>query len=316
GTADGERDEQFVHLDNYGKFAKDPHLGNRSIYNVFYVRHVDANGTPEEPYGQAANGPTGPSTQIAEFEDSGAFVYAEAKHLEDMYRVSREGPLVEKWTRRIVFARPNRVIVFDETAAGEADADQFMAWNFSGEPLAADDAARRDIRYGNDFAGSVTQVLPEGAKGTCVNLFSANKVWQLQVRPGTKARLQTWITVFDLSESREAVAVAKAIPVREGRAAGVLIAPRGSQASATLFVTQPFDNAGPDTIRYVIPGRSTRHLITGLHGGSRYFVACARDGADITVSVKGGGAITASGGFIASSAGVLSFATSESGEVR
>lgn len=56
-------------------------------------------------------------------------------------------------------------------------------------------AARFDVGEGEAYAGSITPLLPAGL--VIVDVFDEGKVFRLEVRPGTPAREQRWITVID-----------------------------------------------------------------------------------------------------------------------
>lgn len=77
--------------DRYGNWSVDHNIGNRTLYNTFQVRQLDAQGNLVAPYGQSSRQRSeGARTQISRFEDGGSYVLTVAQFLEDMYYPFRD----------------------------------------------------------------------------------------------------------------------------------------------------------------------------------------------------------------------------------
>jgi len=312
GTSDGEVGEKAVYRANYGKFNQDATAGNRDLYSIFYVRHLDAASQPVEPYGEGAFGPAEAQTHISSFEDAGDYVLAIGSNLEDMYRSGSTARFVQRWTRKVFFLRPNQILVHDETETGDAGFDQFLAWTFSGRPLEDKNHGRFDVTHppaavDAKFAGSMTQVLPIGAHVTSTDLFHAGKVWRAEVRPPSRDVRQNWLTVFDLASSPERVATAIPVRVISGAASGTVLA-SSTQISVVLFCDNEVTgrNSG---LQYRVPAASAHHFLIGLAGNAPYKVLVSEQGGEHVITVSPGGSLHASSG------GVLSFQITASGGV-
>ena len=61
GINDGDKFWEFIYNENFGNWDADPTKGDRTIYNVFYVKHGR--------YGQAAYDPTVAHARISRFDD-------------------------------------------------------------------------------------------------------------------------------------------------------------------------------------------------------------------------------------------------------
>ena len=324
----GNVDETNVYNDEYGEF--DPtniYFGNRTIYNIFYVRKMSAN-EPVTAYGQLAeSAEDGARTQVAAFEDGSTYVYTLATHLEDMYRLDENNNAqVAAWSREIVYLRPSRFLVYDRTTAGNASggntaSDQFLAFHFPANPASVSAPAgeqRFDITYDATYAGAITTVLPANTTTQIIGMYppvppdydgSTNvKVWQLQIRAPTSAARQSWLTAFDLATSATSVATASAVDVTSANAVGALL------VAASGNETVLFNNGAPNTtiagtVTYSVPTANTTHFITELPPDTGYSIAVVVADSTHTITVTPGGSFTTSAN------GVLSFNVSAAGTV-
>jgi hypothetical protein len=323
----GDQDENRIDTDAFGNTDGTIYSGNRTIYNIYYVRNITA-GFVNDRYGQAAYTAEDDNAQthVAAFEDGATYVLASAVRLEDMYRPDGVGaPQVVSWSREVVYLRPERVVVYDRTVAGNASGgntadDQFLAFHFAANPVAGSAPAgetRYDVTYNATYAGAMTSVLPANNTTTIVGLFPPNgtdpgsspvKVWQLQVRAPDANATQRWLTVFDTATSAGAAATASAIAVTQGSAVGtVLSGASGNQA--VLFNTGTPDTAIAGTVAYSTPAAATVHFITELPANSAYTAAAVVNGANHDITVTPGGPLSTS------PQGVLTFTVSASGQV-
>ncbi len=318
----GNTDENNVYNDEYGDFnATNFYLGNRTIYNIFYVRKLNG-ANLVDPYGQTANAAEdGARTKVSKFEDGQTYVYTLATNLEDMYRNDSEhNPQVASWSREIVYLRPNRFIVYDRTTAGNSTAgntasDQFLAFHFPANPAVATapaDEERYDVTYDSTYAGAMTTVLPANATTQVIGMYPSSnpvKVWQVQIRPPNNQATQTWLTSFDLATSASGVATATAIDVTSGTAVGtLLVGPVGNEA--VLFNSGAASTTISDSIAYTLPQMQTTHIVTELPAASAYSVTVSVSGGDHNITIAPGGSLSTS------ARGVLTFSVSASGTVE
>ncbi len=312
----GNADETKVYNDNYGAFNGTVYLGNRQLYNVFYVRNMSGS-TVVQGYGQNPNTIEGDQvrTRVSAWENGADYVYVLATHLEDMYRVFSAGPAVSAWSREIVYLRPNRFVVYDRTVKGSAGYDQFMAWHFPANPVAAGTTAgqnRLDVTYQGNYVGAMTTVLPANATTATLPLYPGDnpvKAWQVQVRPPDATVSQTWLTVFDLSSTAANVATASPVTVNQGSITGVqLLANDGN--SVVIGSTGAAGAALTGTISYRVAPVAAYHVITELAASTGYTVTATPNGnmRDISVSVGGTS--------MSSATGVLSFHVTTAGVVQ
>jgi hypothetical protein len=276
GTSDGEINEKDVYHANYGKFDQNPAYGNRDLYSIFYAKPVVA-----EPYGQGALGPAEVRTRIAEFEDTGVYMYAAAIHLEDMYRATERSKPVRQWTREILFLRPNRIVIYDRTES-EPGADSFLAWTFASEPRSVQN---RIVVPG----ATMTTVLPERARFASRDLYNAHKVWREEVRAPDVVPTQTWLTLFETSPQPSS-----ASPIGHN---GVLLRP--GEIAVVIGVSA-----------YDLPSGPSDNLVLHLEPNGHYDVTVRREGETSHVAVHSGEALQAS------PAGILSFRITASGKVK
>ncbi len=314
----GTADENDVYNDNYGSFNGTPYLGNRELYNIFYVRDMNG-GMALYPYGQGAytTESNNVRTQVTGFADGGSYVYVLATHIEDMYRKFSGNPAVAAWAREIVYLRPNRFVVYDRTTEGSSSYDQYMAWAFPASPVAASAPSGQnilDVTYNGQFAGAMTTVLPANATLTTTPLYPGDnpvKVYQVQVRPPDTNVNQQWLTVFDLSSSASTVAAAAPITNAQGGIAGVVLTDKGGNHGNDVVVVSTGAPGTPiaGTISYTVPAQAAEHVITELQPSTGYAVSVSVSGATQTITVSPGGSYTSS------AQGVLNFNVSAAGAV-
>jgi hypothetical protein len=323
----GAEDENRIDTDAFGNTDGTIYSGNRTIYNIYYVRNITA-GFVNDRYGQAAYTleDDNAQTHVAAFEDGASYVLALAVRLEDMYRPDgSNNPQVASWSREIVYLRPNRVLVYDRTLAGNASGgntadDQFLAFHFAANPVSASAPAgetRYDVTYNATYAGAMTTVYPANNTTAIVGLFPPNgsdagssqvKVWQVQVRPPDTSDTQRWLTVFDTATSAGAVATASRISVTQGGIVGSVLA-TASGNQAVLFNTGAPDTTIAGTLAYSTPAAATVHFITELPASTSYSVAAVVNGSNHDITVTPGGPLATS------AHGVLTFTVSATGQV-
>ena len=314
---EGNADETRIMADNFGSFtSNNVYSGNRTLNNVFYVRHMSGASTVE-PFGQfaAATEDRVVGTHVSHYEDGGNYVYTVAEKLEDMYRPFSAGPGVAKWARQVVYVRPNRFVVYDRTQEGRADYDQYLAFHFPGSPISATSASgtsRLDVSAGGGFAGSMSVVLPANATTTTIAMYPAkpsSKVWEVQVRPADTALAQRWLTVFDLSSSSTAVAKATAVSVDSGNAVGALLAD-ANMNTVVLSNAGTVGTAVQGPINYRTPAIATHHVLTELNASTGYSISVAVANGEHRLTVAAGGA------YMTSANGVLEFNIAANGVVN
>lgn len=314
----GNADEILLAGDNFGNFnANNVYSGNRTLNNVFYVRHMSG-GSPVEAFGQiaATTEDDAVRTRVSHFEDGGDYVYASAEKIEDMYRRFKNNAVaVAGWTRQIVYLRPNRIVVYDRTEEGSADYDQYLAFHFAGAPTTANAPAgtsRMNVNVGATFAGAMSVVLPANAQTKTLATYPpkpSGKVWEVQVRPADTAPAQRWLTVFDLSASSNAVAGASAVTVDSNNVVGAFLADTDEN-------TVVLSNAGAagttvqGTISYHVPAVATHHVLTELKPNTGYAISVG------VVNKQHQLTITVGGTHVTSANGVLEFHVAPDGAVN
>jgi len=314
----GTADEDRIYADNYGSFNGSVFNGNRQLYNVFYVRNISGSNVATA-YGQGARTTEddGVRTRVTAYEDGTDYVYVRASHIEDMYRASGGalGQGVTGWSREITYLRPSTVIVHDRTAASSTSLDQFMAWHFPANPVAAGSASgsrRFDVTFNGAFAGAITTVIPANAATSIAALYPSSnpaKAWQLQVRPAAPATTQQWLTVFDLSSSPAKVAATSAVIINKGNVLGVRVA---AADGVTVLINSAgaADTAVTSDIAYFVPAEAAHHLVTELKPFQGYSVTVNSQSSGRTINITSGGTVVASG------KGVLGFYVNGSGAVQ
>jgi hypothetical protein len=323
----GDSDENRIDTDAFGNTDGTIYSGNRTIYNIFYVRNITGSFVNER-YGQAAYTAEDDNAQthVAAFEDGYSYVLALGTQLEDMYRPDSVGnPQVASWSREVVYLRANHVLVYDRTTAGNVVGgnttdDQFLAFHFPANPAtgsAPSGETRYDVTYNSVYAGAMTTVLPANAATTIIGMYPANgtdpgsspvKVWQVQVRAPDANATQQWLTAFDLSTSSSSVATASSINVTSGTALGALLASSAGN-QAVLFNTGAAGTTIAGAVAYTVPKVATIHFITELPASSGYTVAAVVNGSNHDITVTPGGSLTTS------AKGVLTFTVSAAGVV-
>jgi hypothetical protein len=309
GTNDGDANGDLIYEDLFGDHDAHPDQKNRTIFNIFYARGPQ--------FGQIPVDPDEGHTRIDRFEDVGAYLLVRGTHLEDMYRASPGGRLVESWTRQVTYLRPALFVIEDWTRVSKGCPDAWLAFHVDAAPVAAGGPAgaggkpgaasgpategRWDIGTGARFSGSLTPVFPRGGKVTAVDVFGKHKVWRIEVRAPDAGVEQRWLTVVDAAATPGQAVRPSALSkfdgsVQAGGMLGVLVPGRPSQV-----VLSPVGHEPDGEIRYAVPSGPTVHVVNGLRAGQGYSVAFAAGGGRTSVR------ITASGDRRASPAGVLSF---------
>lgn len=305
---------------NDGGNWDDPMYGNlfdskvRDIFNVFYVK------TASGDYGQAAYDPTIAHTALSHVEDGGGYVRMRGDKLEELYRPGgpASGGAVSSWTRDVVYVRPQLFVVYDRATASTAGADQWMAWHFGKIPVegAAPQSGshRWNISYNGAFAGAMTTLLPTGNATSMVNVFSSNKLYRVEVRPGAVAASHQWLTVFDASASSGAVAAATRLSAADGNVSlgavqGTVI--QGASGNvAVLFGTGAAGTPVPGALTFTLPAVASTVIITDLPAGASYTVTATPVAGGLSVhAVSGAGFSTTGNGTLyvnVSAGGVVS----------
>ncbi len=313
----------LTYNDRFGNWDVDHTLGNRTLYNTFQVRHLDAQGNILDNYGEWALQRTdGVRTKIGRYEDGGSYVLAVGQFLEDMYRpfqtiCAGQSPITS-WSRQIVYLRPSQFVVYDRTGICDKSLDQYLAFHFPANPVEVTPPApglhRLDVST-TQFAGSMTTILPANAAITTTDRLSSdsatwNKLWRTEIRaPGAPAAAHLWMTVFDLAPSSAQVAAATGVTVSGGSAVGALLAsPAGN--SVVISGTAPVGTAIAGPISYTVPAAATRHVITDLAPSAGYTVSVSVSGGNHIVTVAPGGS------FSATANAVLSFSVTAGGLVQ
>lgn len=312
----GNADETKIFNDNYGDLDGTPYSGNRQLYNVFYVRSMSGSSVAQR-FGQGAYTTEDDNvrTKVSAYEEGGGYVYMLATHLEDMYRRFSGGAAVSAWSRQVVYLRPNRFIVYDRTTEGSANYDQYMAWHFPANPVAASAPAgqnRFDVTYGGKYMGAMTTVLPAGTKTTTVGMYPGDnpvKAWQVQVRPADTGTSQRWLTVFDLSGTAAKVATASPVTVGQGGIVGVeLLASDGNAVVVSSSGAPGTPLSGG--IVYGVQPLSAYHVVTDLVPDTGYTVTTSANAGLRNVNISVGGTT------MSSDKGVLSFYVTADGTVQ
>jgi hypothetical protein len=312
----GNADETKIFNDNYGDLDGTPYSGNRQLYNVFYVRSMSGSSVAQR-FGQGAYTTEDDNvrTKVSAYEEGGGYVYMLATHLEDMYRRFSGGAAVSAWSRQVVYLRPNRFVVYDRTTEGSANYDQYMAWHFPANPVAASAPAgqnRFDVTYGGKYMGAMTTVLPAGTKTTTVGMYPGDnpvKAWQVQVRPADTGTSQRWLTVFDLSGTAAKVATASPVTVGQGGIVGVeLLASDGNAVVVSSSGAPGTPLSGG--IVYGVQPLSAYHVVTDLVPDTGYTVTTSANAGLRNVNISVGGTT------MSSDKGVLSFYVTADGTVQ
>jgi hypothetical protein len=288
-TRDGDGVHEAIYADLFGKGEDEKGPGNRTLHNVFYVK--------QGRFGQEAATPDRAKTRLSRFEDGGSYVLFRGEGLEDMYRKQGDGAVV-RWTRQVTYVRPGRFVIDDRTTVRDPAADQLQSFHFAGKP----DASRGStfgLRSRLGMVGTVTSILPEGAKTSFVDVLEKGKVFRLEVRPGRPGPEQRWLTVVDTARSTDEAAVATVVR-GEGIGAGVSL--RAKEGSSVVV------SADTPALRYTAPRAATLHLVTDLPPGD-YSVTTSLEGANVSIRIVAGGPMKAT------EAGVLRFQIDRDGHL-
>lgn len=281
----------------------------RRIYNVFYSNRDMGY------WGQYSQGAGDTLTTLDRFEDAGAYVFMRAINLEQMYLPVHP---ITNWVRQVAYLRPKLFVVYDRTAIRNTTNDQWMAWHVHRAPSeqagAVPGTHRFDVKDGALFRGSLTTVLPSGHTNQLVNVFSASKVYRLEVRPGSPTVSNRWLMVFDAADS--ATNVWKVSPltsasgnVVSGNIEGAYLASATSSGTNTvvLFNTTASDLGGSVTLH--APATNTVYLVNGLVPSSAHSINVTTASGQHTVQINSGS------GFTVSAVGSLYFRVNSAGNV-
>ncbi len=202
GTNDGDPYETLIYNDLFD--GKQP----RDLFNVFMTSRPTPTGQGDQSRADGAKTKT-------TFTDHGAYAVARSVHLEDMYpQRAGDKRAITRWSRDVVYVRPNLFIVHDRTSVTKPVPDEWLGWSFLGRPRAAG-AGRYRLP-----AGTVQAVLPAGNVEEVVNVFGSNKVYRVEVRrrPRGYARVDHRLPGRPRHIARSAGAGARRIrgPRREG----------------------------------------------------------------------------------------------------
>jgi len=296
--------DDLVYADNFGANA------TRGLFNIFYAGPADQMG--QGPRSRAG----GAATRMSAFEQNSTFVFMRATNLADMYgRGDSAGP-VSGWTRDVTYLRPNLFVVNDRTTVTDPNVTQFLRFHFAGAPNQAPSPSagvrRYDLGSGSSYAGTVSSVLPAGhTEQVTPNIFAGSDVSRIDVKPGTKASQNQWLTVIDAAGSPASAAVASPLTaadrtVTSGEVAGVVLRSGGGNF-AVLSGTGPAGTVVNGTIRYHLPAASTLNVVSDLAPNTSYAVTTTADATGLTVQIASGSGSTTS------AAGVLSFTTPTAG---
>lgn len=274
--------------------AVDGVKSGRRLFNTFYAVR------PSGYWGQIGNGPDGAATTtLSRFEEGTDYVLARGTKLENQYFDDHP---IKGWTRTVVFLRPQLFVVHDRTTVNDANVDNWMAWHVAAAPAeqaAAAGTHRFDVLDtraafgGNLFRGRVTTVLPAGHTVSAVNLYNYGKVYRLEVRPGTPAANNTWLTVLDASASAAQAGDVTALTQAAGNlstdaAEGSLI--RNAAGNyAVLFSKSASALAGSFTLR--VPADDTYLFVADLAPSTGYTVTATVAAGTITLSLSPGGSV-------------------------
>jgi hypothetical protein len=308
--------------DRFGNWDVDHRLGNRTLYNTFQVRHLDATGNILDNYGQWAMGrDDGSRTKIGRYEDGGSYVLSVGQFLEDMYRpfqtICPGVPPVTSWSREVVYLRPSQFVIYDRTGICNSSLDQYLAFHFPANPVEVTGGAagtrRFDINPGL-FAGAMTTILPASPSLTITDHVAPdpatwNKMWRIEERaPGAKTTGHVWMNVFDAAPTSSQVAAASAVNITAGPAVGALLQ-SSTGNSVVIAGTAAFGTAISGPLGYVVPAAQTRHVVTDLTPSTGYTITVSVGGGNHTVSITPGGSS------MTTANGALTFQVSAGGQV-
>src|SRR5256885_7396886 len=276
--------DDLVYNDNFGSAS------TRGLYNVFYT---DA----PTPTGQNARSRAdGARTRMSAFDQTPSYVFMRAGTLEDMY--PRSGtPTISSWTRDVTYLRPNLFVVYDRTTVTNASVGQWQRFHFAGTPtkVAAPSAgvSRYDISTVATYAGSVSSVLPAGHQEQVTpTVFSGSDVSRIDVRPGTAASQNQWLTVIDAAGSPAEAAQASRLSAADGNVSagtvtGTLLRSSGGNF-AVLAGTGGAGTGGTPPIRDHLPAVTTPNVVSDLAPGSPLAANTTPGPTGVTVQLQPG----------------------------
>lgn len=145
-----------------------------------------------------------------------------------------------------------------------------------------------------------------------VNVFDSDKMYRVEVRPGSSGAQKQWLTVLDASASPAAVAGASVVNASSGASPNVQGAnlSRAGEQTVVLFSTGAWDHAISGPVSYGVPVASTMHVIADLQSGVEYAVGVATVGNEHRVNVQPGA------GIMSSPNGTLEFLVTSGGQVQ
>jgi hypothetical protein len=271
GTEDGEGLYDAIYEDLFGNNDVDASKGNRTLFNIFYVKGKN--------YGQIPTDPKGCHVRVGLYEDGGTFVRVRGDKLEEAYRRPGGKTLVASWTRQVTYVRPNLFIIEDRTRSGDPSADQWLAFHVGGAPVGAGSEAY-ELQPGKDYAGRLTPLLPRGRKVTVEDLFKKKKVYRVSIRPGQPGAEQRWLTVFDAAarpaEAADARLMQPGDALLEGELEGLLLRRAGDQIVVLSAASPGKPLAG--RLRYRVPQSATLHVVSDLPPSTAYKITVAASG--------------------------------------
>src|SRR5256885_13942916 len=274
--------DDFVYNDNFGSAS------TRGLYNVFYT---DA----PTPTGQNARSRAdGARTHMSAFDQTSSYVFMRAGTLEDMYPRSGPPP-ISSWTRDVTYLRPNLFVVYGRTTVSNPNIGQWQRFHFAGAPsqVAAPSpgVSRYDIGSGANYAGRVSSVLPAGHQEQVTpTVFSGSDVSRIDVRPGTAASQNQWLTVIDAAGSPAEAAQASRLSAADGNVSagtvtGTLLRSSGGNF-AVLAGTGGAGTGGTPPIRYHLPAVTTTNVVSDLAPGTTYAVTSSPGPTGDTVQIQ------------------------------
>ncbi len=291
--------DDFVYNDNFGSSS------TRGLYNIFYTDSPTPTGQGTQRRSDGAK------TTMSAFDATKDYTFMRASNLEDEY--PRSGTkTISGWTRDVVYLQPGLFVVYDRTTTSSASVGQWMRFHFAGTPNKAADpsqgVSRYDIGSGSSYAGTVSTLLPAGHQETVTpTVFSGTDVSRIDVKPGTGAAQNLWLTVVDAADSASAAAKATRLSAADGNVLQGAVTGTILQSSsgnyAVLAGTGAADSQITTPIKYHLPAGSTRNVVTGLAPNTAYSVTTAADSSGVVVTIQPGSGTTTS------AAGVLNVTT-------
>ncbi|WP_206109286.1 hypothetical protein [Paenibacillus sp. HB172176] len=263
--------------------------GARDIFNIFM------NGSSQRAYGPLED--TVPRTRMTRYEDKQGYVQSRGQYLEDMYTPGS----ISSWTRDVIYLRPSIFVVYDRTNVDTVH-NQRDLWHLFRTPVSVTPAEAGTVRYDvsnstQGWVGTMTALLPAGLTTTLTNLYSSNKMYEVQVKPNNSNTSQQWLTVFEASTSASESALAYTLSSAKGNSSANVTGTRlttASQNYAVLFGTGAWNTAISGTVTFTVPAAQTRAVVTDLEPNTSYSVSTAVSAGELSVSVQTGSGYTTS----------------------